>query len=288
MALLARPQCSTAVLRALSFRFAVRSDDADLVRHVEGLLCGLRDDAAGTEAEHWYTLCTHSDGIDVWRDDEPVALGVTAAAVAAWVVWDINRSAVESSGEHLLFHAAALEVDGSGLLLPGASGSGKSTLAAALATEGAGYLSDELVALDLNSGALVPYPKPISLKSGSFALLAHLGPGERAVRASFWGEREWQVAVGEQAGLPLGRPCPTRLVMAPHYRPGAPTVVQPMTETEAFFSVAAHAVNLGPHGARGTAMLAELASNCRCVSLIFSDLGDACRTIGRWVDERAG
>lgn len=281
----------TPVLRALSFRFAVRSEDDDLGRHVDGLLRGLRDGDTGTDAEHWYTLCTQPDGIDVWRDDEPVARGVTPAAVAGWVVWDINRSAVEASGAHLLFHAAALEVDGAGLLLPGASGSGKSTLAAALASSGAGYLSDELVALDLAGGALVPYPKPISLKAGSFALLGHLGPGGgrdgEALHPQFWGEREWQVAVGEGAGLPLGRRCQPRVVVAPRYRPGAPTVVHPMTETEAFFSVAANTVNLTAHGARGAAALADLAASCVCVSLTFSDLHDACRAIGESMGTRA-
>jgi hypothetical protein len=291
MVLATRRLYRTPTLQALSFRFAVRSDDDDLGRHVDGLLRGLRDGDSGADVEHWYTLCTQPDGIDVWRDDESVVRGVTRAAVAGWVVWDINRSAVEASGEHLLFHAAALEIHGAGLLLPGASGSGKSTLTAALASSGAGYLSDELVALDLASGALVPYPKPISLKSGSFALLAHLGPVEAdegdASGATFWGEREWQVAVGERAGLPLGRPCPPRVVVAPRYRPGAPTVAHAMTETEAFFSVAAHAVNLTAHGARGTAALADLAASCPCASLTFSDLDDACRAIGEWMGTRA-
>jgi hypothetical protein len=291
MVLGTRPLYRTPALRALSFRFAVRSDDDDLGRHVDALLCGLRDGDGGAEVEHSYTLCTQPDGIDVWRDDEPVVRGVRAAAVAGWVVWDINRSAAEASGEHLLFHAAALEFDGVGLLLPGASGSGKSTLAAALASSGAGYLSDELVAVDLTSGALVPYPKPISLKSGSFALLRHLGPGEGPegdiARTTFWGEREWQVAVGARAGLALGRHCLPRVVVAPRYRPGAPTVVRPLTETEAFFSVAAHAINLAPHGARGTGVLAELAATCLCASLTFSDLDDACRAIGELVEHHA-
>jgi hypothetical protein len=288
-----RPLYRTRTLRALSFRFAVRSDDDDLGRHVDGVLRGLREGGAGggPDVEHWYTLCTQPDGIDIWRDDEPVVRGVTAAAVAGWVVWDINRSAVEASGEHLLFHAAALEHGEVGLLLPGASGSGKSTLAAVLASSGAGYLSDELVALDLTSGALVPYPKPISLKSGSFALLRHLGPGQSLegdpARTPFWGEREWQVAVGERTGLPLGRPCLPGVVVAPRYRPGAATALHLMTETEAFFALAAHALNLAPHGARGTVALADLATTCLCVSLTFSDLDDARGAICNLMENRA-
>ncbi len=275
-------------LRALSFRFALRCDDRTLGRYLDGVLAGLRDGHVTDDVGHWYTLGSAPGGIDVWRDDEPVAHGLAPSDVAAWVVWDVNRSAAEASGEHLLFHAAALEVDGAGLLLPGVSGSGKSTLAAALAWSGFGYLSDELVALDLTTGMFVPYPKPISLKAGSFDLLGQLGPGAAhgSAAAALWGEREWQVAVGDRSGLPLGRPCPPRLVLAPRYRPGAPTVVRPMTETEAFFAVAAHAVNPALHGARGTVALAGLAATCLCASITFSDLDDACRAVLELVDDR--
>jgi hypothetical protein len=276
-------------LRALSFRFAVRSDDRALGQYLDGVLAGLRDGHVTDEVGHWYTLAAAPGAVDVWRDDEPVARGLAPSEVAGWVVWDVNRSAAEASGEHLLFHAAALEADGAGLLLPGVSGSGKSTLAAALAWSGLGYLSDELVALDLTGGLLVPYPKPISLKAGSFGLLGQLGPpaAHGPAAASLWGEREWQVAVGDRTGLPLGRPCPPRLVLTPRYRPGAPTVVQPMTETEAFFAVAAHAVNPAPHGARGTVAMAGLAATCACASITFSDLGDACRAVLELVDDLA-
>jgi hypothetical protein len=283
------PTYRTPSLRALSFRFAVRSDDDALGRHVDGLLSGLRDGHTSDDVGHWYALATTPSGVDVWRDDEPVARGVALSDVAGWVVWDVNRSAAETSGEHLLFHAAALEADGAGLLLPAVSGSGKSTIAAALSGFGLGYLSDELVALDLAGGSLLPYPKPISLKAGSFGLLGHLGPSEAQnfADAALFGAREWQVAVGDGAGLPLGRPCVPRLVVTPRYRRGAPTDVRPMNETEAFFSLAAHTVNAGTHGARGTVALAGLAATCVCASVTFSDLDDACRAILELVDDLA-
>ncbi len=277
----------TSALRALSFRFAVRSGDEALVRHLDGLLAALRVGTATDDVDHLYTLQRAPGGVDVWRDDEPMARRVAPSEVAAWVVWDVNRSAAGCSGEHLLFHAAALDADGAGLLLPGASGSGKSTLAAALAGFGLGYLSDELVALDLTREWLLPYPKPISLKAGSFGLLGHLVPCEadRSASAAPWEAQEWQVAVGDEAGLPLGRPCRPRLVVSPRYRRGASTEVYPMNETEAFFSLAAHAVNAGAHGARGTVALAGLAVTCVCASVTFSDLDSACRAILEMADD---
>jgi hypothetical protein len=96
--------------------------------------------------------------------------------------------------------------------------------------------------------------------------------------------REWQVAVGHGAGLPLGRPCAPRLLVAPRYRRASPTVVQSMSETEAFFSLAAHTVNADSHGARGTVALAGLAATCVGASVTFSDLDEACRAILDLVD----
>ena len=124
-------------------------------------------------------------------------------------MWDVNRSAAEASGEHLLFHAGALDAGGTGVLLPGTSGSGKSTLTAGLARAGLGYLTDELAALDLRSGQLLPYPKPITLKAGSFAVLPELDPDAGrspglGTGAGRWAGEEWQVAVGGDTGRRVG------------------------------------------------------------------------------------
>ena len=88
----------------------------------------------------------------------------------------MNRAAADAGADNLLFHSGAVEADGTGVLLPGASGSGKSTLTAGLVRAGLGYLTDELAALHMTSGKLVPYPKPITVKPGSFAALADIGP----------------------------------------------------------------------------------------------------------------
>ena len=132
------------MLRALSYRFAVRSDDLELGRHVDELLRGLREPGLARPAEHMYSLSPSPDDarlVDVRRDGTTLALGQRPGDAVGWVVWDVNRCAAEASGEHLLFHAAALNAGGTGVLVPGPSGSGKSTLAAGLAHAGLG-LSD--------------------------------------------------------------------------------------------------------------------------------------------------
>ena len=143
---------------------------------------------------------------------------------------------------------------------PGTSGSGKSTLTAGLARAGLGYLTDELAALDLGSGQLLPYPKPITVKPGSFAVLPELDPDGvpefRSRRgAGRWAGEEWQVAVGGgHRARASDRPCAPRLVVSCRASTaGAPTRLTPLSNTEAFLSLALHAVNLLPHGVRRAA-----------------------------------
>jgi hypothetical protein len=269
-------------LRGLSFRFAVHSADERLQRRVDVLFAGLREPEAAP-VDHRYSLTRSAAGcgtFDVTRDDELLAQGQCAGDALGWVVWDVNRSAAAASDARLLFHAGALEADGAGILLPGTSGSGKSTLTAGLAQAGLGYLTDELAALDLDRGHLLPYAKPITLKRGSFAVLPDLHP-DRAGHsgAGPWTGEEWQVAMGGVTGRRVGRPCPPSLLIVPRYEPGGSTALTPLSDTEAFLSLALHAVNLLPHGVAGSAALGRVVAQSACYSLTMSDLDEACALV---------
>ena len=285
----ARAHC-TPDLKALSYRFAVCCEDAALGAHVTALLSSLLDadlgiDAAdgggvGQPAPHRYSLTAspeRSGAVDIRRDGEVVESGLAPGVAAGWIVWDVNRLAAEFSGEHLLFHSGGLEASGVGILVPAASGSGKSTLTAGLVRTGLGYLSDELVALELDGsgsgpGRLLPYPKPITVKPGSFGVLADMAPNMLEGE----GDGEWQVPVGDGTGRRVGEPCEPGFVIVPRYDPSAETALVPLTETEVFFALALHAVNLLPHGATGSQALGRLAAHCAGYSLAFSDLDAAC------------
>jgi hypothetical protein len=278
--------------RALSYRFAVRSDNERLGRQVDALLAGLRDPDETAAVEHWYSL-TAADApagaVDVWRDGEELARGQRPGDALGLVVWDVNRAAAAASGDHLLFHAGGIEADGTGVLLPGASGSGKSTLVAGLVRAGLGYLTDELAALNMATGRLVPYAKPITVKPGSFSVLPGMGPdvGLECGHGP-WAGQEWQVAVGDDTGRRIGRPCVPRFVVVPRYDAAAATALTPLSDTEAFFALAVNAVNLIPHGSEGTRALGRLAKGCRCFSLTMSDLDEACRLVLDLVVPMAG
>jgi hypothetical protein len=273
----------SAGLRGLSFRFGVRCDDVRLGALIDGLFAGLHE-PDGAPVEQWYSLTATASGVDTFdvrRGDVALACGQRGGDAVGWIVWDVNRSAATASGAHLLFHAGALEADGAALLLPGTSGSGKSTLTAGLVTRaGFGYLTDELVALDLGNGRLLPYAKPITVKQGSFEVVPELHPDHRSEPgAASWAGDEWQVAVGGTGAERIGHPCPLRWVVVPRYVPGASTALTPLSDTEAFLTLALHAVNLLPHGAAGSAALGRMVADASCFTLTMSDLDEACALV---------
>jgi hypothetical protein len=265
-------------LNGLSYRFAVRSDDGPLGRQVERLLGGLleRGGDVAERVDHWYSLCTTADGtVEVVRDGELLARAQHPGDAVGWLLWDVNRAAADSAQDHLLFHAAGLCDGAVGMLVPGASGSGKSTLAAGLVRAGFAYLSDELVALEIEGGRLLPYAKPITVKPGSFGALRDMAPSAVGGAGDRGGSGEWLLAVGDEAGRPIGGACPPGLVVVPRYEPGEVTQLTPLSETEAFVALAVNAVNFTEHGAQGTRALGELVARCECVSLTMSDLDQA-------------
>ena len=88
----------------------------------------------------------------------------------------ITRFAVEGSPRYLVVHASAVARDGQAVMLPAQANSGKSTLATLLVEAGFDYLTDEASFVDLETGEIVAFPKPIMLDPGSQELLAHLEP----------------------------------------------------------------------------------------------------------------
>jgi hypothetical protein len=247
-------------------------------------MSSLRDrDDPDAPATHLYALTASRDeagAVDLRRDGVLVRPALAPGVAVGWLVWDVNRLAAELSGEHLLFHSGGLEAAGVGILVPAASGSGKSTLTAGLVRAGLGYLSDELVALELDAadsgpGRLLPYPKPMTVKPGSFGVLADMAP----VALEGEGDGEWLVPVGDGTGRRVGGLCEPGFIVVPRYDPSAETALARLTDTEAFFTLALHAVNLLRHGPAGSEALGRLAAHCACYGLAYSDLDAACELV---------
>jgi len=109
--------------------------------------CVLRfRDARGRALEFIYdpagTRLSVHQSYPEWQDDLMALMGVALAV------------ALHLRGQPVL-HAASLVKDGWAFLLLGSSSAGKSTLAAALAAEGLSFHSDDIAALDWDSGSPV-------------------------------------------------------------------------------------------------------------------------------------
>jgi len=79
----------------------------------------------------------------------------------------LNRHVLDNEPDRLHLHAGAVTRGTTTVLVLGSSFSGKSTLVAALVERGWSYLSDEQIGVT-PAGELVPYPRPITLRSGSW------------------------------------------------------------------------------------------------------------------------
>ncbi|HEY7049793.1 MAG TPA: hypothetical protein VH373_21430 [Jatrophihabitantaceae bacterium] len=83
---------------------------------------------------------------------------------------ELTRLAVAHS-PLLCVHAGVVSGPDGLIAIPGESGLGKTTLVAALLRAGFGYVSDEALALDRDSGAVTPFPRPLSLRGDVWPLL---------------------------------------------------------------------------------------------------------------------
>lgn len=80
---------------------------------------------------------------------------------------EIFRSAISGLQDRLDVHAGVLQHEQHVVMLPGAPGTGKTTLTLELLRRGWTYVSDDLAPLDLESGRIDAFPKPLSVKEPS-------------------------------------------------------------------------------------------------------------------------
>ncbi|MGN7161654.1 HprK-related kinase A [Sphingomonas sp. SAFR-052] len=103
----------------------------------------------------------------------PLAQGLLAAEMG------MNLQMALAQRRYLLLHASAVERDGRALLMSGVSGAGKSTLAALLMMRGWRLMGDEFALIDPASGLVHAFPRLVSLKNESVAVLQRAVPDAR-------------------------------------------------------------------------------------------------------------
>jgi hypothetical protein len=117
------------------------------------------------------------------RNGQPVVTVSTRERAVRTVVAECNSAPLSHIEDAVVFHAAGADLGRGVALVPGVSNAGKSTLVAQLMQRGHAYVSDEAIAVDLESLNARPYVKSICLEAGSHGMFPELAP-ERGLGAT--------------------------------------------------------------------------------------------------------
>lgn len=194
----------------------------------------------------------------------------------AMLEWGLNWCASSSLHRYLVLHAAAAERDGRTYLFPGASGSGKSTMVAALMLSGWRLLTDELVLIRLDTGAVQPFPRPLGLKNASIQII------QRDYSQAVMGEPVNDTTKGQVAHL---RPSalsvqearsPGRIagVVFPRYRHGAAAEVHECQPADAFLALVNQSFNYQVLGESAFRLLTTLAQDVPAYDIQYGTLDE--------------
>jgi hypothetical protein len=278
---------------ALDVAVRVRTDEPDLARGLDPILGSLPAvplGAPGAGPRLDYELRRTAGGsVDIRVGATSVGDAGSTAAAFSYLQWHLNQQVILHAAGRLLIHAGAVRLaSGALVVFPGQSNAGKSTLVAGLVRAGLGYVTDELVALDLQGqdpGRAGGYRKAITLDPGAWPLFADTlapvvdgvvgtGPPGSPPTGS---PGEWLVDPraldpGAVAGPPEG---PVGLIVFPRFELGATTGAEPLSAARGLVELIGHSLNLERTGPTGLATLAGVARRAPAYALTMGGLDAA-------------
>jgi hypothetical protein len=268
---------------ALGHRFAVRSTASGIGRYIDRMYAGCVTAAPGPVT--WYSLLDDvGSGAPhaLYVGEDRLVQSVRPAAVLNHLTWHVNRRVIAQRGDEVLLHAAAVSLDGLGVLLPAAMEAGKTTLSAGLIRSGFDYLTDEAAAIDPATRAVRSYAKPLSLDPGSWPVLPDLRPDVDTVTAAYL-EDQWQVPADAIRPESFGSPANVAVIVLPRYAVGSPTTLRRVRRSAALVATLEQTFHFHEHGANDLATLARVVGQARCYRLVSGDLAEACAAVTRVV-----
>ncbi len=199
----------------------------------------------------------------------PLRHGLLAAEMG------MNLQVALGERRFLLLHAAAVERDGKALILTGESGSGKSTLSALLGANGWRFMADEFVLVDPAKGMVLAFPRPISLKNESIAVM------EAVVPAARFGPRLVATPKGdirhlcpEAAALAaMDVPAEPRAIIFPRY--GVDAAIREVPPGETFVRLTQASTNYTMLGEHGFDALTRLVTRVPAIAIDYPDTAAA-------------
>jgi hypothetical protein len=192
------------------------------------------------------------------------------------ILGNLNRWVLDAQPDLVHIHAAVVSSGDSAAALIGPTGSGKSTLCAQLVSDGFAYLTDETISLHPTTGLLHPFPRPLTLKRGSWPFFDSLPsvPGDDASAA----RNRAHIPPAELGAIASG-PMPPRVVALLRHGADETSVVD-IDPAEALEALVADCLDLERAGIAGMRALVELAASTRTVRLEVADLSEASAAVG--------
>jgi HprK-related kinase A len=203
----------------------------------------------------------------------PLAQGLLAAEMG------MNLQLALGERRFLLLHAASVEKDGKGLILTGESGSGKSTLSALLGANGWRFMGDEFVLIEPETGAMMSFPRPVSLKNASITALEAVVPDAR------FGPRLIGTPKGDIRHLmpdpvaiaAMDRPAVPRLILFPRF--GFAAAVRDVPPGETFVRLTQASTNYTTLDERGFEALTRLVTTVPAKAIDYPDTTTALQMV---------
>lgn len=203
--------------------------------------------------------------------------------------WVMNWCVSHRAHAYLIIHAAVLERHGRAVILPAPPGSGKSTLCAALVTRGWRLLSDEMTLVRLDDGAVLPLPRPVSLKNGSIDVIRGYAP-DAVLSRPVENTAKGTIAHLKPPADSIARafdPARAAFIVFPRYEAQAATSLVPLAKARAFMGVAENAFNYQVLGVRGFKALGDLIESTAAFEFRYSKLDEAVTLFERLAKEGA-
>lgn len=188
---------------------------------------------------------------------------------------------------HLLLHASSVEKDGRALVMTGESGSGKSTLAAQLGERGWRLMGDEFALLDLETGAIFPFPRLVSLKNRAIDVLAAEAPAGRMgpmLAGTAKGDIRHLVPRSDAIGR-MGEGAMPALLLFPRF--GHAANVRGVGQGEVFMRLTQASTNYVALGEPSFAVLARFVRQVPARAIDFSSGDEAIALVERLWEELA-
>ena len=133
-----------------------------------------------------YQIQGTDKGFDLSVNGRTLARHMSRAVCLRTLLSDCNASPLDFVDDALVLHASGARIDGQLFVFPGVSNAGKSTLVAQLVQRGHGYLTDEAVAVHVDTLQAEHYHKAICVDPGAHSLFPELEPERNETSDDTW------------------------------------------------------------------------------------------------------